>query len=94
MGPGSASQHSAPLVLRCARDARLKLPRHPHVAAMWQRHGDTVAGIFIQLVAQSADRDAENVGRMGAVAEAVFQRLQDEIAFHIGYGAADALRRP
>src|SRR4051794_18922496 len=46
-------------------------------------------GIFVQLVAQRADRDAENVGGMGAVAQAMFQRLQDQIALDIGDGAAD-----
>src|SRR6185436_12076789 len=33
---------------------------------------DAAVGIFVQLVAQRADRDAENVGGMGAVAQAVF----------------------
>src|SRR3984893_3616680 len=56
-------------------------------ARRWYRHA--VGGIFVELVAQGADRDAEDVGRVGAVAEAVLERLQDEVAFHVGDRAAD-----
>src|SRR5215510_7625240 len=49
----------------------------------------SVGSVFVELVAQRADRDAEDVGRMGAVAEAVLERLEDEVALDIGDGAAD-----
>src|SRR4051794_39192426 len=37
------------------------------VAVARGRDRDAAVGIFVQLVAQGADRDAENVGGMGAV---------------------------
>ena len=50
---------------------------------------DAAVGIFVQLVAQRADRDAEDVGSVGPIAEAMLERLQDQVAFDIGDGAAD-----
>ena len=55
--------------------------------------------VFAQLVAQGADRDAEDGRRMGAVAERVAQRVDDQVALDLGHGAADqaagrAGRRP
>ena len=38
-----------------------------------QRHGDAFLPVLLQLVAQGADRDAEDVRGMGAVAEAMVQ---------------------
>src|SRR6266851_5405757 len=51
--------------------------------------GNAFLAIELQLVAQRADRDAENGRGMGAIAEAMLQRLDDEVAKHIGDGAAD-----
>ena len=47
----------------------------------------------LQLVAQGADRDAEDVGGVGAVAEAMVQRLDDQVALHLGHRAADQAAR-
>src|SRR4051812_42869222 len=49
------------------------------VAGAGRRDREAAVGIFVQLVAQRPDRNAENVGGMGAVAEAVLQRLQDQV---------------
>src|SRR5205814_5386903 len=54
-----------------------------------RRDGDAFLAVELQLVAQCADRDAENGRGMGAVAEAMLQRLDDEVALDIGDGAAD-----
>src|SRR5579859_947449 len=54
-----------------------------------RRHGEAFIEILAQLVAQGADRDAENVGGMGPVAEAVLQGVDDQIALDVGHGAAD-----
>src|SRR5437588_686947 len=53
-----------------------ELPRQPEIAPAVGRRRDrhAVAGIFVELVAQGADRDAEDIGGMRPVAEAVFQR--------------------
>ena len=56
-------------------------------------HGQSGVGIFAQLVAQGADRDAQNVGGMGAVAQAMVQRVQDQIALDIRNRAADQAAR-
>jgi hypothetical protein len=45
--------------------------------------------VLAQLVAQRADGDAENVGRVRAVAEAMAERVEYEIAFDVGDSAAD-----
>jgi hypothetical protein len=54
-----------------------------HLAAAGRRNGRAVMGVFVELVAQRADRDAEDIGGMGAVAEAVLERLQDEVALDL-----------
>jgi len=74
---------------RCLR----ALPREPRLAGPRRRHRHAVAGIFVELVAQRADRDAEDVGGVGAVAETVLERLQNEIALDVGDGAADQRAR-
>ena len=61
-----------------------------HVAR--RRDGDAFLAVLLQLVAQRADRDAEDVGGVGAVAEAVLQRVEDQVALDIGDGAADRPR--
>ena len=53
------------------------------------RHGHAFLPVLLQLVAQGADRDAEDVGGVGAVAEAMLQGLEDQVALDIGDGAAD-----
>src|SRR5215813_11831599 len=65
------------------------LSRPAHLAAVRRGNRDAGGGIFVELVAQRADRDAEDVGRVGAVAETVLERLQDQLALNVGDGAAD-----
>ncbi len=45
--------------------------------------------IGIEFVAQGADGDAQYLGRMDAVADGVFEGVDDQIPFHIGDGASD-----
>src|SRR5262249_26317400 len=52
-------------------------------------HADAVGRIDRELVAQRADRDAQNICGMGTVAEAVLERLQDEVAFDLGDGSTN-----
>src|SRR5258708_11550755 len=59
------------------------------VAGAGGRDRQSAVGIFVQLVAQPADRDAEDVGGVGAIAEAMFQRLPGEVALGVGVGAPD-----
>src|SRR4051812_6246827 len=66
-----------------------KLRRAAEVAAVRRRDRHAGGRIFVELVAQRADRDAEDVRRVGAVAEAVLERLQDQVALDVGDGAAD-----
>ena len=61
-------------------------------AAVWRRDGRAVGGILVELVAQRTDRDAKNIGGMGAVAETMLQRLQDQVALDFGHGAPDQMR--
>ena len=49
--------------------------------------------VFLQLVAQGADRDAEDVGRVGAVAEAVAQGVDDQLLLDLGDGRPTKARR-
>ena len=53
----------------------------------WDRRA--VGCIFVELVAQRPDRDAENVGGMRAVAEAMPQRLKDQVSLDFGHRTAD-----
>src|SRR6185295_6784504 len=52
---------------------------------------DAFVAVLLEFVAQGADRDAEDVGGVGAVAEAVIEGLQDQIALDVGDGAAHDL---
>src|SRR5437899_8332219 len=54
-----------------------------------RRDRQSAVGIFVQLVAQRADRNAQDVRSMGAIAEAMLQRLQNEIAFDVGHRTSD-----
>src|SRR3984893_4907739 len=58
-----------------------------YLAAARRRDRHAVGGIFVELVAQGADRDAQDVGRVGAVAEAVLERFEDQVALDVGDGA-------
>src|SRR5262245_48693247 len=69
------------------------LRRAAHLAVPRRRNRHAIVGIFVELVAQRTDRDAEDVGGMRAVAEAVFERLEDQIALDVGDGAADQRAR-
>src|SRR3954453_8925077 len=53
------------------------------------RDRQSAVGVFVQLVAQSADRNAQDVGGVGPIAQAMLQGLQNEIALHVGHGASD-----
>ncbi len=63
--------------------------RQPRLPAAGRRNRHALVRIFVELVAQRPDRDAEDVGGVGAVAEAVLERLDDEVALDIGDGASD-----
>ena len=58
---------------------------------MGRRNWRTVGSIFIELVAQRTDRDAENVCGMGTVAKAVLERLKDQVALDFGHCAANQI---
>src|SRR5215212_2660290 len=60
---------------------------HPDLAGL--RHGGAGRGVFAELVAQRADRDAEDLRGMRAVAEAVVERIEDEVLLDLGDGASD-----
>src|SRR5579871_3414288 len=69
-----------------------ELPRacHPLIfAGARRRDRHAAVGIFVQLVAQRADGDAEDVGGVRPVAEAMLQRLKDQVALHIRNRAPD-----
>ena len=53
------------------------------------RHEHAFVGVLVELVAQRADRDAEDVGGVGAVAEHVVEGIEDQVALDVGDGAAD-----
>src|SRR6516162_7029837 len=65
----------------------------PHRALIFagarRRNRYAAIGIFIQLVAQRADGDAEDVGGVRPVAEAMLQGLEDQVALHVGARASD-----
>src|SRR5215217_3316693 len=60
---------------------------HPGLARL--RHGGACRGVFAELVAQRADRDAEDLRGMRAIAEAVVERIEDEILLDLRDGASD-----
>src|SRR5262249_28181470 len=60
-----------------------------YFSTVWRRHPDAIGRINGELVAERAERDAQNIGGAGAVAEAVLERLQGESAFDIGDGTTD-----
>src|SRR5262245_4208330 len=66
-----------------------QLRRAADLAAARRRHRHSVGRIFVELVAQRADRDAEDVGGVRAVAETVLERLQNEITLDVSDGATD-----
>src|SRR5260370_18999962 len=49
----------------------------------------SAVGIFVQLVAERAERDAEDIGGVGPIAEAMLERFKDEIALYVGYRTSD-----
>src|SRR4051812_46205370 len=60
---------------------------HPGLARLG--HGGAGRRVFAELVAQRADRDAEDLGRVRAVAEAVVERVEDEVLLDLRDGASD-----
>src|SRR5262245_9909762 len=60
-------------------------------AAVRGRNWRTAGRVFVQLVAQGSDRNAQNICRMGAVAETVLERFQDQVALDFGHGAANEI---
>src|SRR5260221_5567813 len=56
---------------------------------VWRRHHDAFLAGLLQLVAQRADRDAEDGRGVGAGGEAVRQRVDDEVALDVGDPAGD-----
>src|SRR3954454_17128025 len=66
----------------------IKLSRTAQFAAAGRRDRRAVSRVFVELVAQRPDRDAEDIGGMGAVAEAVLERLQNQVALDVGDSAA------
>src|SRR5690606_2404277 len=57
--------------------------------AMRAGNRDAFLVVLLQLVAERADRAAEDVGGMGPVAQAMLQSVDDQVALHRGNGAAD-----
>src|SRR5690606_27448622 len=57
----------------------------PDFAGAW--HEGALVRVLVELVTQGADRDAEDVRGVGAVAEDVVERFEDEVALDIGDGA-------
>ena len=55
-------------------------------------HAVTLLMVLPELVAQRPDRDSEYRGRMSAIAQAVIERIDDEISFDVGNAATDELR--
>src|SRR4051794_26202171 len=53
-------------------------------ATAGRRDRHAIIGIFVELVPQRPDRNSKDVGRVRAVAEAVLERLEDEVALDIG----------
>src|ERR1700754_3971856 len=75
------------------RPGMTKLSRHPELAAARRRwNADAIIRVLVKLVAQRADRDAENVCGVRPVTEAVLQGLEDEFALNIGHRPADKSR--
>jgi hypothetical protein len=48
-----------------------------------------VGCVFVEFIPQRADRNAENIGCVRTVAEAVLERFQDQIALDFRHGAPD-----
>ena len=62
--------------------------------ASWRRrNAQALVGILLQLVAQRADRNAENVRGVRPVAQAMRQRLEDEILFDVRNRASNQRAR-
>src|SRR5690606_17528822 len=58
-------------------------------AALRGGDGNAGLGVLLQLVAQGANGDAQDGGRVGAVAEAVGEGVQDQLLFHRRHRLAD-----
>lgn len=58
---------------------------------MRRRNWRAVGCVLVELVAQRADRDAENIGRVRAVAVAMLECLQDQIALDFSDCTADQI---
>ena len=50
-------------------------------------HVEAGGDVFVELVAQRPDRDAEDARGVGAVAQAMVQGVEDEVALDLGHGA-------
>ncbi len=51
--------------------------------------GIPASHILVQLVAKGADRDAENSRRMRPVALTIIERVEDQVALHVGHRPSD-----
>src|SRR5271155_5400824 len=60
----------------------MRSARETRFTGLW--HLQARIAIFAQLVAQRADRNAEDVGGVRAVAQTMIERIQNEIALDIG----------
>src|SRR4051812_31239511 len=72
---------------RAGARARASGAHHPGLARL--RHGSACRGVLAELVAQRADRDAEDLRGVRAVAEAVVERIEDEVLLDLRDGASD-----
>src|SRR6185437_3466522 len=54
-----------------------------------RRNAHAGLGVFSELVPQGTDGNAEDIRRVRAVAEAMVERIQDEIAFDVRHRASD-----
>ncbi len=59
------------------------------LAVARQGNGESFLGILLQLVSERADGDAEDGCRMGAVAQAMAEGVDDQLALDVGHRAAD-----
>src|SRR5262249_25479575 len=56
-----------------------------------RRNWRTAGRVFVELVAQRADRNSENISGVRAIPQTVLERLEDEVSLDFGHHAADQI---
>src|SRR4029077_10056503 len=59
--------------------------------AMWWRNRRAIGSVFVELVAQGADRDTENIRGMRPITETMLERLKNEIPLDFGNRTANQI---